>query len=363
MPRSKLAPLDVYRQSTLAGFTTCARRTRFALEAGDDSTTGWVGSTGHLGQAFHAFAAEYLRTIWHQGATQMSTQEAVEVAYEQLRLLPFALPHADLRELVGMVVGFCAIEWPIDRYSPETIERRLEMPVECEDGQTRVLKGQPDLVMLDPPDALVIVDYKTGRGRVKGPRQEPKAGEIVEGHQYLSDRGHFQGDTYSLLALNEWPAAQIVRFREVYIRSGQIRQMSLSREHLEHVRRRLSLTMELLDRAIEEGPKSELWRPRPGSHCGRKCPVSASCPVPPAMRGAGVIDSVPKANRAAQRLARINGERETLTEALKAWENDPEHPHADVNEFEQYRWGPHDDARLAKGNGRTFGIHPTARAA
>jgi hypothetical protein len=84
----------------------------------------------------------------------------------------------------------------------------------CSDGVTRVLKGQPDILLADPPDGLVVVDLKSGRGRPKGPRVEPEAGEVVEGRQYLSDL--FQGDTYSLLALRRYPAAKRVTFRELH---------------------------------------------------------------------------------------------------------------------------------------------------
>lgn len=358
MPRHALPTLDVHRQSHLAGFTTCARRTRHALAAGDDLAFGWVGFTGDLGTAWHAYARRYLETLYRYGEIQMPTQEAVELLYETLRMLEFALPHEAIDDLVHMALGFCAVQW--DPTTILALERRLEMPVECEDGQTRILKGQPDVVLADPPDAIVLIDYKSGRGKPKGPRQDPPAGEVIENRRWLSDRGHFQGDVYSMLALNEWPAAEVVRFREIHLRSGQIRQASLSREHLEHPRRRLSLTMELFDRALAEGWDSSLWTPRPGSHCGKKCPVSRSCRIPREMRGAGAIATPAQANAAAARWAKIRGEGDTLREQLKAWDDDPEHPHALANEHEEVRWGPDGDARLSKGGGRGFDIWPRA---
>jgi hypothetical protein len=80
--RPKLQLLTEYRQSLLAGFETCARRTRFSLQVDGDHPTGWVGSSGELGRAFHAVAAEMLRTMYRQGETQMPTQEAVEILRE-----------------------------------------------------------------------------------------------------------------------------------------------------------------------------------------------------------------------------------------------------------------------------------------
>jgi hypothetical protein len=93
---AKLKPLAIYRQSTLAGFEICARRTRFALELGDDfGPTGWVGSAGELGTVMHAVLAELLRTLYRTGEIQAPTQEAVEITYEVYRGMDIVLPAED----------------------------------------------------------------------------------------------------------------------------------------------------------------------------------------------------------------------------------------------------------------------------
>jgi hypothetical protein len=315
MKRRTLTHPDVYRQSLLNGFTTCARRTKFDLLAGDDATVGWVGHSGQLGTALHAVAREILRTLYRQGETQMPTQEAIEVMYETVARLPFALPFQALDDLRWLTLAFAGLKWQ--------------------------------------PDGLVVIDLKTGRGRPKGPRVEPEQGEVVEGREYVSDM--FQGETYSLLGLRSYPAAQRVIFREFWLRSGQIRQMTLGRAELEHVERRLAVTMMLVDRAISEGEKSKLWDPRPGSHCTRQCPVSRSCPVPREMRGDGGIVTEAQAHAAARAFAVLGGQREALRKQLYAWVEDPENPVPAVNDREVVDWNP------PLGKGRRFGIWPAER--
>jgi hypothetical protein len=347
VPR-KLPVLTEYRQSHLQGFTICARRTKHALMAGDDLTTGFVGTSGHLGTAFHEFMHRYLRTLQAEGAEQMPTQEAIEVMYEALGGLPFALPFEALDELRYLVLGFCRFKWDPRRIF--ALEKRITADIVCPDGKTRTLKGQPDILLIDPPDGLIVIDAKSGRGRPKGPRVEPEAFEVIEGREYLSDL--FQGDTYSLLGLHEYPVANRVGFRELHLRSGQIRQGTLGREALEHVERKLATTMMLMDRAIQEGPHSRLWDARPGSHCARRCPVTRSCPIPREMRGAGGIATTAQANDAARAWAVLEGQRETIRTQLKDWVEGSANPLPVVNEKEVVRWEPE------TGKGRRFGVWP-----
>jgi hypothetical protein len=354
MPRkARILPrMTVYRQSDLQGFTKCPRRLLNALLAGNDLPLGFVGHTGQLGTAFHEFMRRYMLTIQAQDAEQMPTQEAIETMYEVLATLDFTLPFEALEELRWLVLGFCRFKWDPSRIF--ALEQRLTTDIVCPDGITRTLKGQPDILYLDPPDGLIVIDAKTGRGRPKGPRLEPEPLEVVEGREYLSDL--FQGDTYSLLGLDTWPAAMRVIFRQLHLRSGQIRQGTLDREGLEHVRRGLAITMMQLDRAIQEGPNSALWKPRPGSHCARQCPVSRSCPIPREMRGAGGIATPMQADAAAKAFAVLEGQRETLRVQLKEWVEDPVNPVPSVNAKEVMRWEPEE------GKGRRFGVHPRRAA-
>jgi hypothetical protein len=346
MKRRTLTHPDVYRQSLLNGFTTCARRTKFGLLAGEEHTLGWVGHTGDLGTALHAVAREILRTLYRQGEPQMPTQEAVEVMYEVVKGLPFALPAEALDDLRWLTLAFAGYRWNPKRIL--ALEEEIRVPIECPDGVTRTLKGQPDILVADPPSGLIVVDLKSGRGRPKGPRVEPEQGEVVEGREYLA--GTFQGDVYALLGLHTYPAANRVIFRELHLRSGQIRQMTLGRDELEHVERKVAVMMMQLDRAITEGPRSELWAPRPGGHCTRRCPVSRSCPVPREMRGEGGIATKPQADQAARALAVLEGQRAALISQLKAFAKDPGNPLPMANDHEFAGWNP------PLGRGRKFGL-------
>jgi hypothetical protein len=150
--------------------------------------------------------------------------------------------------------------------------------------------------------------------------------------------------------MRRYPSVKRVIFREFHLRSGQVRQGVLTREGLEHVERKLAWLMMQLDRAIEEGEDSALWRPRPGAHCARQCPVARSCPIPKEMRGDGAIESVEDANEAAGRLAVLEGERKALLGQLKAHVEDPSHPLPAANEDEVVGWKP------PQGRGRRFGL-------
>jgi hypothetical protein len=173
MAASKLKPLAIYRQSTLAGFEVCARRTRFAIERGDDDyALGWVDTSGDVGQVLHAVTAEIINTLRdpRNPEPQMPTQEAVEVMYEVYGAMDIVLPVDDLDALRWMVLSFCEIKWPTSRIA--TVEQRLTLELVCPDGVTRTLKGQPDAVLFDPPDGLIIPDWKSGMGRPGKPRDE-----------------------------------------------------------------------------------------------------------------------------------------------------------------------------------------------
>ena len=339
-------PLTIYRQSHLRGFTICPRRTMHDLKAGDDSVRGWVGRAGDLGTAFHVFASVYLDTLKETGHGQMPTQEAIECMYEVLPQLGFTLPFEQMDELRYLVLGFCDLLWNPKKIL--AVEEELRSDIVCADGEVRTLKGQPDALLNDPPHGLIVVDFKTGRGRPKGPRAEPEVGEVVEERKYLSDL--FQGDTYSLLALKRYPSAQYVIFRELHLRSGQIRQGRLSREALEHVERKLGVVMTQMDRAVREGEESPLWAPRPGSHCTRQCPVARSCPIPKEERGDGGIETVEDAAEAARRWAVMEGEREALRSQIKEWVEDPANPLPMANEDQVVGWKP------PTGKGRRFGV-------
>lgn len=369
MARSKLKPLALYRQSTLAGFETCARRTRFALEAGDDVTTGWVEATGDLGTVFHAVAAEMLRTMWRAGHVQMPTEEAINVMREVYIKTGIALPSDARDELTGLVLGFCGFTFNPRRIV--ALEREIVLDLRCSDGKVRRLKGQPDLIMHVAEDELLIVDWKSGMGKPPRPKDPAKVFETSEGteaaqgKQYLSERGHFQLDTYGLLAMrgvleDGMPLMEGIRkatLREIHLRHNEERLATLTWDDLEHVEPQLAAHMQMLDAAISEGPKSSKWKARPGSHCTRQCPVARSCPVPREMRGDGSVSSQAQADKLARVLVVAGAQENQSRRILKAWQEQG-NPPGRVNDHEEVRWGSEPDAWTRRGGGRKFGIWP-----
>jgi hypothetical protein len=341
--------MSSFRQSLLASFEQCPRRAMHGLAIQDDITVGNTGSSADLGSAFHAVAAEMLRILYRQGEEQMPTQEAVEVMYEVLREGPWVLPTRDRHDLRWLVLGFCGYKWrPQDFIA---IERRLFTEVACPDGEIRELGGQPDLLIADPPDGVILADWKTGRGTPKAPRNDRDA-ETVTGKQYLSDRGHYQLDIYGFLVMRNYPSVNRAILRELHLRSGKIREAVLVRDELEHVERQIADQLMKLDAAITNGSEGDpLWKPRPGEWCARRCPVAASCPVPAEQRGVGALEDESQADAAAGRFVNVDGLRNTLRDQLKAFYEQTGHAPR-VGDGTALYW------REKERGGRSFGVWP-----
>lgn len=357
-----LPVLTEFRQSTLRGLEVCARRTRFSLEAGD-LTTGWTEDSADLGTVFHAFVDEYLETLKRpevRPAKQMPTEEAVNVAREVYDASPIVLDADAYGALIGMAVRFCEFEWDVNRILFK--EDPLRVDLVCPDGEVRTVKGQPDLIMADPPHGVIIYDWKTGLGQPKKPQQAPEEGAPVEGKQYLSDAGKYQRQVYGLLALHAIPSAHYAVLWEVPMRFPKYgpRYARLGRSELEHVEPRLGAHMMKLDRGLREGPGSDVWRPRNGAHCFT-CEVQASCPVPSRQRGDGAIRDQVDADIVARRFVRGKAMYAQAARQLKA-RQEAGFPAGRVNERDEARWGPEPDAWQKKGGGRGFDIWPAVES-
>lgn len=358
-----LPVLTEYRQSTLRAMEICPRRTRFALETGE-LKTGWTKGSTNLGTIFHSFVARYMDQLASpefRPAKQMPTEEAAVIAREVYAESPFTLDHEDFDALIGMAVRFAAdFKWDVNRILAK--EDPLRVDLLCPDGQVRTVKGQPDLIVADPPRGLIIYDWKTGMAQPKSPKKQEGDGEPVEGEKYLSDTGRYQRLVYGLLALRQWPSAQYAIMWEVPMRfaSHGPRYARLSREGLERIEHKLAIDMMRLDQGVEEGPQSPIWEPRPSSKCVH-CEVASSCPVPPRMRGEGAVSDQVSLDIEARRFARGKAMYEQAAERLKAASAEAG-AHGHLNGAESVRWGPEPDAWAQKGNGRKFGVHPRVEA-
>lgn len=350
--RGKLEPLTEYRQSHLRALEMCPRRLLGALKVGD-LATGWSESSADLGTVVHAVLAEIMATLRRVGAIQMPTEEAMVVAREVYAASPIVLPSEEHDDMLWMVRSFCAFRWQPQRIM--AVEEPLRQEIVCEDGVARVLKGQPDLILADPPRGIVILDWKSGRSKPRGPQQPLEDGATVEGIRYLSNDGKFQRQVYGLLGLLSTPAAEYATLRELPLRfPGEgPREARLHRAELEHVQPRVAALMQKLARGIEEGEESDVWRPKPGRQCA-KCEVGRSCPVPPEQRGDGALSPGPDADAAAAEWALIAAKDDQLRVQLRTLHEETGYA-PKVNEREEARWDP---PRAVRGEKRKFGLHP-----
>jgi hypothetical protein len=299
-----LEALPTIRQSLLASFDSCRLKTRWQIEGVEFDSPAQA-----RGQLFHRTAAEILRTLWRTGNTSMPTEEAMAVLYEVIaqRDVPDRdvvwLPAKERRILRKCVIALVH-DWATDRPREFEMSRLiaiegtsmeggepLKIPLEypAPDGGMveRIATGRPDAVLAVPPDGLEILDWKTDR-------QPPPKGEENDEHrddaEHVSYGGYFQQRTYGVGALRRWPHVKWVRLREFYVLAGEARWATIHREHMEHIERELAAEVELLDRALMGGHKSEIWSPSPGHHC-RYCPRSGQCPIPREERGEGAVGS------------------------------------------------------------------------
>lgn len=310
------------RQSILSTFDNCPLSALFALQ----HEQGWSTRQQARGVIFHRFAAEAMKELKRQGERQMPTEEAMVILREALaqKDVPpedyVRVPVHEQQWLRVDVLKWCT-EWSWDTATIVDIERRLFATASytADDGRTveRKLTGQLDVLMAEPPDGAVIVDWKTGWYLPpETPEDQPE-----KGAEHLSYRGYFQQRFYGWLVMRNYPAIQTVTMRECYPRFGATRAATLHRGDLEHVEAELADIALNLDRALAAGtdPKeNRLWTPSPGRHCSY-CAKPGACPIEREARGAGAVTDAEAASRYAAELAVADRVRNHRREALKAY--------------------------------------------
>lgn len=336
----------IARQSTLKALSVCGRRTYHDLLAGEDSIRGHTEATAELGTVQHAVCAAILRTLYEQGETEMSTYEAEAIANEVYATSSIVLPPREYDDLIWMTLRFVERPKRVDRLLPTengpAIEQRIQVSIRCSDDVTRILSCQPDAIFVaDDSTTLIVPDWKSGRAKPRQPRQ-PQEGvpeDTAVGYDFLSPSGHFQGPAYLLAAFHKMPRAKRGVFREFYLRYGLFREFVMDRGSDKHQRFEAYIAAQLmkLERGLSEGENSKVWRPRPGAHCAKACPVARSCPIPEEQRGVGAIEDDESADREAGRFVMIEGLRNQLRIALKVRYQATGRPHV-VGDGTQLAW-------------------------
>lgn len=350
-----------YRQSLLSKADNCSLSTLFDLE-GNDYTT----HEQARGIIFHRYAAELLRTLWRTGEHQIPHEEAMQILYEvsrQREVEPHEVVVVPARE--RRLLRICALalaNTPLDMSKVLEIETRhtatLNYDHPVHGRVERTISGTPDVVVADPPHGLVVIDWKTAPS-APAPTPTNEQGDEVQAHWtgdhlHVSYEGYFQQRFYALLLLRAFPEIQYVTLRERYVLPRESRNATVPREALEHIEQELAVDVELLDRAIEGGSASELWKPSPGKHCDF-CRRPTSCPIEAEARELeGGVTSQAQAERIAAETIVAQRIYKDGMEACKAWHDATSRPIPVRNAKgrQELRWG-----QDSKGK-RRFKIHP-----
>lgn len=320
-----------HRQSTLAAFDSCNLTGLFNIRYG----WGWGGPEAAVGVIFHRVAAEALETLRRTGENSIPVAECLEILYEvaaQRDVPPWDRVMVPMRlwpRLRMAVIKFAKDNtFTIEKVAG--IEQRLEaqIPYQLPDGRmiTRKFTGQLDVLIYDPPDGAVVIDFKTGQGLPPAAREtDDFFNSEGEATARLSIEGYFQQRAYGMLVMKALPVIQRVTLREFYVLKSEARSATIYRADLEHVEREVRLLMQDLDRAIAAGPRDagrgnarDPWRAQPGSHCSY-CKKPAACPIELDVRGDGAIDSPETAARYAAEFQVSDAVRKNRRGALKVW--------------------------------------------
>jgi hypothetical protein len=358
-----------YRQSMLGDVDNCALMARFDLEGAEFNTHEQARGT-----LFHRYAAEILRTLQTTGQVSIPVSEALEVLYEVCRQRD--VPSHDvvvIPQRERKVLRSCAIGLVWDRNAGPKgkprefnmrrlldVEKRLTHTLRYEgpDGNMidRVISGQPDAVLADPPDGVVVIDWKTTRS-APGQQHRPSIDDekFSPGGETsgISYEGYWQQRFYALLIMANYPSVSRVTLREFYVLPGEARIGVVTREALEHIEREIADVCAFLDRALMEGSRSPIWQPSPGRHC-TFCRRPQSCPIEVEARAVeGGLTGLEQAKRVASEFVVADRVRDVSREALKAWHDETHEPipvKSAKGRFE-LRWGSDASGR------RRFGMH------
>lgn len=291
-PAAIVAP-EILRQSSIAQFDRCALSYLFTLQqpAVLHQHAGIYTARGTL---FHRWVARAIRQMRAEGWTSYPVEMGLELLLIVIaqRDVPddevVHLPMEELRWLRVLVTRWCEggnfnaqrVLDMGDVADDDSPDARLYMKVPVPDGQggmyERTISGRPDVVVADPPQGVIVVDWKSGWAPPS--REVERAGRTEQDDQKLSDQGYAQQVIYGAILLANLPAIQQVTLREAYLMSGEYREATVHRWELERILDVLGGIISQMDAAIASGPDSDRWVPTGGTHCAL-CPRPRACPI------------------------------------------------------------------------------------
>ena len=276
---------DPLRQSTIARFDACPLSVKFDRQTPKRQPSNLAA----LGTLFHRWVARAITIMRAEGESQMGADQGLELLLDVVTQndVPAAdvvhLPISEVKWLRIMVTQWCH-GGQFNAARVIAIEERLRGVIYVPDGRggryERIITGKPDVLVADPPDGVIVVDWKSGwQPPAKlGWEDQREHGSAGDKDEKLTDQGYAQQVIYGTLVLQNYPAINRVTLREAYLRHGEFREATIDRYNLERVTDVLGAVIAQLDRAFAEGADSERWIPVAGPHCAT-CARPRACPL------------------------------------------------------------------------------------
>ena len=327
--KRKLRAPDPLRQSSIAKFDNCALSLLFSTLAPMRQPSD-IAALGTLFHRWVSWAIEHMRA---HGETSMPVDMGLEKLVEIVaqRNVPdddvVHLPMREIRWLRVAVTQWCK-GGSFNAARVLAIEERLRATIMVPDGNggfyERVITGQPDVLVADPPGGMIVVDWKAGWAPPAKLGQDDQRARDEGGsdrEEKLSDQGFAQQVIYGILVLANYPVVDRVTLREAYVRFGEYREATIDRYNLERLTDVVGAVIAQIDAAFDAGVASPRWLPTAGPHCSM-CDAKRMCPL---KEWEGIPDSLEEAQLLAREWivsAEIRKERLPL---LKGWvdENGP----------------------------------------
>lgn len=289
---------DPLRQSSIAKFDNCA----LSLLLSEQAPERQPSNLAARGTLFHRWVGKAIATMRANGEVTFPVEQGLALLLDVLaqRDVPdedvVHLPMSELKWLRVCVTRWCE-GGPFNAQRVVAIEDRLYGTIMVPDGNgglyERRISGQPDVLVADPPQGMIVVDWKAGWAPPTKQNAAVAADERRENDR-ISDQGYAQQVIYGLLVLQNYPAVQYVTLREAYIMYGEHREATVERWQLERVTDVLGAVIAQIDAAFEAGPESPRWIPTAGTHCGicaapRKCPLKDWLGIPATLEEAQLL--------------------------------------------------------------------------
>lgn len=267
---------ETYRQSLIATFDSCPLRARFNLED-VRRTPSPIAARGTL---IHRFVHKAVKKMHASGerfypvdmGMDLMTQVLCQHDVPSKEVVPLTMEQMKWARVI-------AVKWcenvRLDARRMLAAEERFFADLVLPTGEKVVITGQLDLLLADPPDGLIVTDYKSGYKRPGTPRNMEKAEREGTG---LTALGWAQWLIYCYLMFENFPSIHRVIFKEEHLLWGESRQARMERWEMERLKDVLGVQVALLHQAIQEGPTSARWVPTAGPHCAL-CSNPRACPI------------------------------------------------------------------------------------